>query len=164
MGSILCTFFPNAGEAPSTNNGVAYGVGGNGPLIVERDGVLCIKTEDADGNQIENLYITVESAIVSTNIENLDVPANWDISTEGEDNTSQAYATASENCFRLGVFRPALESVTLTLNDATADTLNLNGSSICTYAALCCIPEDKPYQCDPIPNQHGRFAYWGIYN
>ncbi len=150
----------NAGESPSTNNGVAYGVGGNGPLIVERDGVLCIKTEDADGNQIENLYITVESAIVSTNIENLDVPANWDISTEGEDNTSQAYATASENCFRLGVFTPALESVTLTLNDATADTLNLNGSSICTYAALCCIPEDKPIQCDPIPNQHGRFAYW----
>ena len=21
-------------------------------------------------------------------------------------------------------------------------------------------PEDKKIQCDPIPNQHGRFGYW----
>ena len=71
-----------AGLPANENTGVAYPVGANGPLIVAKDGKICVKTEydvdkdtgekrDEPGSntvkaQVEELYITIETPIIIT--------------------------------------------------------------------------------------------------
>ena len=180
-----------AGLPANENTGVAYPVGANGPLIVAKDGKICVKTEyDVDKDtgekrdepgantvkaQVEELYITIETPIIITansfstspggglvadNLQDPEDNSQWDSTTNPT--KYQAYATATENCFRFAVYRPVLDRVELNLPSYTPplSQLFIRATSVCKYAALCCVPEDKKIQCDPIPNQHGRFGYW----